>query len=293
MWSPVGVDGSGILNPLGQAAVQAVVRDSVGPQVELADAIEKSKIAAASESAYEQAKVAADTATNGVLVLSDPLESAAEFILNFGSVVEESASAYSGTKVVRFPWENNSTQAGKPIYIYKRTPFSAVAGRKYRLRVMARTTGAIAADAGMNFIIAKPNGTNTPVYVAATPGTLMTSIGVTSNWTLFQQDWTAPETTDYIFGPRAYRLTSDLQVDGPLEARDASVLSDKTAELAAAKTKFEADRDAAVAAWRILLPAGALQTSSGDEIVRTVSLTRAEYQAIADPDPNVLYLVTT
>lgn len=259
-------------------------------------AVDRGKVAAHSRATLEAVLTEADIAQNGPIILEDQVEVPADYILNFGSSIVDSGTANTGTKVLVLPWQNNNSSTGKPVHAYSRRGFAAKAGTKYRMHVNVRSTGGIGTDAAMNFIMAKPNGTNNPAYVGITARVKLSTLAVGTDWSSVMFEWTAPESVDYVVGVQAIFLTSDLQVDGPLRVRDASNLSDMSPAVAAARLQADQDSAAARDAWSKILPVGSVTApTGGDQIVETVSIDRATYQALQAAgklQPNVLYLVT-
>lgn len=101
--------------------------------------------------------------------------------------------------------------------------------------------------------------------------------------------WTAPATETARPGIYVKALTSALHLDD-LTISDVTDIPTTFPERDAAKAAWEVDVAAARTAWRPILPDGVIAASSADSAV--VSLTSAQYNALAVKDPTKLYLVT-
>lgn len=277
-----------MLNPAGQEAVQAVVRDSVGPQVELADAIEKSKVAAASKLAYEEAVASAEIARRGRTVLAFDMEDTTKLTPSFGSWIKTDASiAHSGTRYYVLPLANTNTATGKPVHGYINTDIPVDSGKKYALRAWLRSAGDVT-GAQVAFLIGK-SVSNAAQFWQVTSYVGLEAKGVTSTsgWVEVEIQWTAAETTTARIGISARNLVADLYVDD-MQVGDITNATDQSATVSAAKATWDTALDAARTAWGVVMPDGVV-SSGGSNVV---TLTRAEYDALATKDPKVTYLVT-
>lgn len=284
----IGVNDAGQIVGQALAALQGVIHTEVGPQVELADAINKSKAAKASEAAYEQAVVDAEMARRGQTVMSFDMEDTAKLTPSYGSWIKTDAPlAHGGSKYYVLPVANTNTATGKPVHGYVNIDVPVTSGTKYALRAWMRSAGDVT-GAQIAFLIAK-SVSNAAQYWATTPYVGLEAKGVTatSGWVEVEVQWTATETTTARIGVSARNLVTNLYVDD-VQVSDLTNAADQTATVTAAKATWDADLDAARAAWGVVMPDGVV-SSGGSNVV---TLSRAEYDALAVKDPDVTYLVT-
>ncbi|MDO5619258.1 hypothetical protein [Kocuria sp.] len=270
------------------ARATAAVRGIVSPQLELADAIAKSKVAASSKAAHERAIFDARLAQRGPTVLAFDMEDTTKLTASYGSWIKtDAALAYSGNRYFVLPANNTNTATGKPVHGYINIDVPVTSGRKYALRMWLRASGDIT-GAQFGFLIAK-SVSNAAVFWQSTPYTTLTSKGVAiDGWTEVEIQWVASESTTARIGVSARNLVTDLCADN-VEVGDVTDATDQSSAVATAKSLADADAVAAQAAWAQIMPEGTM----GGSNIRV--LTRAQYNALPQverDDPNITYLVT-
>ena len=177
---------------------------------------------------------------------------------SYGAAVIVSSAARSGSRVLNLPWENTAPPPLKLVHAYSKQDITVVKDHVYRLTAYLYSSGPVASDAAMNFLLRRgAAGTNT--YIGNTTVTPLTAVGVTQGaWRVVQVDWTAPESYDVQFGIQARSLTSNLYVD------DFQVV-DSTQEAAlqvAVEDARQKAQDAAAKALAAMTAAGQAQASA-------------------------------
>lgn len=280
----IGVDDAGAI--AGTVAKPAIEATAKGAFPGLPEALAASKKAADSQAAYKVAADAAVESTRGTLVGSTSFETASEHTFDYGATQQANGTARTGTNHLLFPVKANPAEE---VGVYYLPGIPVTQGKKYALRVWLRSTGAVG-DAQIQFRVAKV-GTDgkTAYWTTTTYVPLSTTLVTTSGWTEYQVTWTAPATETARPGIYVKALTSALHLDD-FTISDMSSIPTTFPERDAAKAAWEADVADARTAWGPILPEGVIASSSADSAV--VSLTAAQYQALAVKDPTKLYLVT-
>ena len=280
----IAVDDNGKIT--GSVAKPAIESVSKGAFPGLPEALAASKKAADSQAAYKSAADAATAATRGTVVGSTSFETTAEHTFDYGAVQQANGTARTGTNHLVFPVYPDST---KEIGVYYLPGVPVTQGKKYALRVWLRSAGAVG-DAQIQFRVAKIGTEGKTAYWTTTSFVpLSTTLVTTTGWTEYSVTWTAPATETARPGIYVKALTSALHLDD-FTISDVSSIPTTFPERDAAKAAWEADVAAARKAWGPILPDGVLAASSADSAV--VSLTSAQYKALAVKDPTKLYLVT-
>lgn len=256
----------------------------------MAEAIRLTDLAKAAEADYRRTLEQAETAAAGTVLLSDSFEDAALWTASYGSwIATDAAIAATGTKFMRLPANNTNTTNGKPVHMYGKTDVPVAMNRIYEVRAKLRTLGGVPGDSDtFQVLLAKANGAS-QTYWTITGKVGLKLAGVNSDeWTKVRIRWTSTETATLRLGPQAMFLAADLLVED-LEFADVTSVQDTSATVDAARAKW-ADADAlAVDAWRELMPAGAVGSGGGANMV---TMTRAQYEALAVKDPTIIYMVT-
>lgn len=209
-------------------------------------------------------KLTAALAANPGLITDSSFELVEQWDPAYGAKIEPSSLARSGGNVLRLPWQNTNTAAGKPIHAYSRQAVDIVQGHKYRLTAYLR--GAQGDTATGNFVIR----TSERIYLASTGFQNLNESGVNgTGWVMFQADWEAKATASVNIGFQARNLTDDLLVDD-LQGVDAT--AEASLQLAVADAKRAAE-DAAAKAVEAQRVAGMAQTAANGK--NTITTTTA------------------
>lgn len=280
----IAVDDNGKIT--GTVAKPAIESVSKGAFPGLPEALAASKKAAASQATYKAAADAAVAATRGAVVGSTSFETASEHSFDYGASQQANGTARTGTNHLLFPV---NADPAKEIGAYYLPGVPVTQGKKYALRVWLRSAGTVG-DAQIQFRVSKVGTDGKTTYWTTTSYVpLSTTLVTSTGWTEYQVTWTAPATETARPGIFVKALTSALHLDD-FTISDVSSIPTTFPARDAAKAAWEADVAAARTAWVPILPEGVIASSSSDSAV--VSLTSAQYKALAVKDPTKLYLVT-
>lgn len=231
-----------------------------------------------------------------VLTTSSAEDGASKWDLNYQSTLETNpALADDGSSYIRLPANNNNPNPSKPVHAYLLQPVSVTTGRTYALHARVRSTGTVGADDYFRVMIGRYSGSGNPTYVDASSPVPMAPKGVNANgYVDIVGTWTANVTgANIIFGVQGGFLANDLLVDrvSILDTTGATQVTDQQVD--DARAAWQTAAAASNAAWRNMMPVGALTGAGGGVTTQTIS--RVDYEArraAGTLDPNILYMVS-
>lgn len=276
---------AGAMSPADKTKLDGIT----GTDPDLNAAVTAGKAAAEKEAAYDAAVAAQEAAQTGTVLIESDMEDAAVWTPSYGSwIYGDTSRARSGTKMLRLPANNSNTALGKPAHAYLRKPVSVTSGKQYMIRAWVRSLGTVGDDDFFRVMIGTLSGTSV-TYLAATNKVMTKAAGMNPNtWVRLEAPWTATTTaTNLVIGPQAGFMDSDVLVED-IHVADITDPADLTAQVAAAREEYTAAKNTATAAWAKVLPEGVGSGGSSN----VVSITRAEYDALAVKDPNIIYMIT-
>ena len=276
---------AGAMSPADKTKLDGIT----GTDPDLTAAVTAGKAAAEKKAAYDAAVAAQEAAQTGTVLIESDMEDSAVWTPSYVSwIYEDTSRARSGTKMLRLPANNSNTALDKPAHAYLRKPGSVTSGKQYMIRAWVRSLGTVGDDDYFRVMIGTLSGT-TVTYLAATNKVMTKAAGMNPNtWVRLEVPWTATTTTtNLVIGAQAGFMDSDVLVDD-IHVADITDTTDLTAQVTAAREEYTAAKNTATTAWAKVLPEGVGSGGSSN----MVSITRAEYDALAVKDPNIIYLIT-
>lgn len=250
----------------------------------LPEALAASKKASTSQASLAATTASVEASNAGQLIAASDMEDDSKWNFSYGAF-SKTDTLVSNSRFLVLPVANTNSNTGKPVHAYAQVDVPVTQGKKYALRVKARSAGNLGA-ADFGFLIGKANGTSQSYWTVTSYKTLVSAQVTTQGWTTLEIVWTATETTTARIGPQARSLESDLYIDD-LSVSDVTTIPDRSAELAAAKATAEADHAAALTAWEPLLPAGV----GGGGGASIVTVSESKWATMTDRENDILYVV--
>lgn len=277
----VGVDESGRLRGESRAAVQSAAKAAFPG---IPEALASSQAVTSAKAAYDAEILAVEEAKRGTLIHEEGFEDPAKVFTGYGATVKTGdGRALKGSGHLSLPVHPSPTS---DVHAYSLTDFQVVTGKKYSLRVWLRSTGAIG-DASLQLRVAKVVDGKTTWWKETTAVALATT-ATTTQWSEYAVTWAATETTTARLGISLKNLGSELLADG-LAIRDITTIPTTFPTLDAARATWLDRVQDARTQWATILPEGVVSAGADSALV---TITAAEYQALAVKDPSKLYVVT-